>query len=174
MIGPAPQTPLDDDQKEDTKAEMPDDTADHRAASGSQWWVLFGAIFVVGAVLFVHLEIWPLLPIEVSPEDASCLLGLALVAMLTGGLTLLLRLSMLAVTGFSQARQRIFPRRARVRCPECGAWDTAEHFLEVQACWQCGADRVQCARCEAPQAVGRYVSGEGCSNCGHDQFATWR
>ena len=166
-----PNEDLDQSQIEEG---MPDGAFARSAGSSAQWWLLFGAILLVGAGVFVHLEVWPLLPVEISPDDASCLLGLALVAMLVGGLGLLLRLSMLVVNGMSSAKQRLLPRKARVRCPACGAWDTAEHFVDVQACWQCGADRVQCDRCGSEQPVNHFVSGAGCSACGHEHFATWR
>jgi DNA-directed RNA polymerase subunit RPC12/RpoP len=136
--------------------------------------LLFGGlIFLAGAGLYIHLDLAPWLPIEVSPLTRFWLTPLSMAVMFLGGLYWIIAIGKRVAALLSAGWNKLFPKQPRIICRECRTKSLARHYLEGLGCPHCGSTLVECARCGRTYPVQHYLAGIGCSHCGYKKMTLY-
>ncbi|MCB8944403.1 MAG: hypothetical protein H6658_11705 [Ardenticatenaceae bacterium] len=136
--------------------------------SGGETLAVLVFLAVVGTILYVHLDIRPFLPFQISDDTTFWLSGLAFAGMAIGWFGLLF-IIVTVVWGLAQAR--LFPKKPKITCDDCGHRNLASHYVEHRKCAKCGGKLVYCGKCGLPSSIDDFLTGTGCTHCGYKSVA---
>ena len=138
--------------------------------SSIEKWLITGAVFVVGTALYIHLDVKPFLPIQLSPKFIPSLTIASFVAMVFSGVVVLINVGSFVYAAIASLWYRWFAPQPRITCPRCGSKNKIKRYVDGSGCAKCGSTDVYCAKCGRPSPILQFTSGVGCPHCGHDRI----
>jgi hypothetical protein len=128
-------------------------------------------ILVVSAALYIHIDVKPFLPIQLSPDTAHRVEAYAFPVMALGIIALLALIGRNLDTVVIRTCRRLFPARPRIVCPKCATRTKLAVYLDGRGCSKCKSKAVYCAKCGRPSPIHQILDGPGCSHCGHNAIS---
>lgn len=125
----------------------------------------FFALLIFSAIFYVHIDVYPFLPVDLSSRLTSFLglvsfLGLGFCAFIT--MAFLLKLSWAVIDSFSALRKM---RTPKVTCTKCGKVNKLSDYVDGKQCEKCQSDTVYCGDCGMSVSFSKIKSGIGCEKC---------
>ena len=146
------------------------------SASEIEIIIAWALLFIVSAALYIHLDITPFLPFQISKSNAEIIGLFSFIGLVLSLLLLLGFILLVLYEAFTIYVRRVIRGPGCITCAECGNCapllkymkiDKEESKVLVQGCTKCGSLRVYCAKCGKSAHVKHFLEGDGCPNCGY-------
>lgn len=128
-------------------------------------------MFVFCVPLYIHLDVVPFLPFEISSSVARWFTPITFGVTLLAGLFLLVVFVLAIINLLGLGYRGLFPQKAVIARHPYGAKIAPEKYMELRHCPKCNSNKVYCAKCQRASPFDAFVSGDGCDHCGHPYIA---